>query len=544
MSSVTQSFFNFIYRMYQSVIKFFAHHKTYTAFLFLSITVLLAYGLFSKPTVTKETYTVVLSPINQYVKVSGQVQASKDANLSFQTGGEVVYVGVKVGDKVSQGKVLATVSGGDAQASLLQAEANLANMQALLSQLQQGPRKEEIAIKQQTFENAKNSLNQSYASLPDSIQNVDAVTADAIKNKFSSLFIFNTARYALSFSSCDQRLQGEIEQKRTMLENILAEFQSKSTTISTLSSNEMIDATFEKAYQAAIATNNLVNSVSNLLLAPCSISNSSLDSYRTALSLVKTSMTSLFSDITLKRSALNNSKNAYSQASRDLELTQAGTDPYKIKSQAALVSQAEAQVIAARSGLSKTIITAPFSGIISKVDLSLGETASIGKTSISMIALDGFEIEAKVPEVDIVKVKEKARVDVTLDAYGKDIFFPSVVTRINPTATTEGTVPVYTVIVTFVGTDQRVRQGMTANVKIITESKSSVITVPARFIRVVTSTQGKVILLINGKEETRTVTLGIRGADGTLEALSGLVVGDVLLPPSTTERQAQKQTTN
>lgn len=535
---------HFFPRAYQSVIKFFAYHKTYSAFLFVGIIVLLGYGFFSKPIATKETYTVTLSPITQYVKVSGQVQASKDANLSFQSAGEVVFVGVKVGDKVPQGKVLATLSAGDAQAALLQAQASLSNMQAVLSQLQQGPRKEEVAIKEQTVENTKNSLNQAYASLPDSIQNVDAITADVIKNKFSSLFVFTTGRYVLSFSSCDQRLQGDIEQKRTALENTLAEFQSKSTTISTLSSNEMIDTTFEKAYTAAIKTNDLVNLLSNLLLSSCSISNPGLDGYRTTLSLVKSSMTALFSDITLKRSALNSSKNAYSQATRDLDLTKAGTDPYKIKSQTALVSQAEAQVAQARAGLSKTIISAPFAGVISKVDLSLGETASMGKAAISMIALDGFEVQAKVPEIDIVKVQVGAHVDVTLDAYGKDILFPAIVTRINPTATTEGTVPVYTVIVTFVGSDPRIKQGMTANVKIVTQSKSSVIALPARFIKVLTSTQGQVTLLVKAKEEVRTVTLGIRGADGSFEILSGLVTGDVVVPPTTLDRQAQKQTSN
>jgi RND family efflux transporter MFP subunit len=534
-SSVFSSF-------YTSIIRFFAHHKTYTAFLFVMVVAIAFFALFSSPKTQKESYTVTLGPIKQYVKVSGQVQSSKDANLSFQTTGAVAFVGVKTGEIVEQGKVLATLTGGDAQASLMQAQASLSNAEAILSQLQQGARPEEIAVKQQAFDNTKSSLDQAYNALPDTIQNVDAITADVIKNKFASFFVVNNGRYQLSFSSCDQRLQSDIESKRSALEGTLAQFQTKSSVISAISSVQNIDSTFEMAYTSAVSTNDLVNAISNLLLSSCSTGNSSLDGFRVTLSAVKISMTALFSDITAKRAALIGAKNAFNQTSRELDLTKAGTDPYRIKAQAAVVSQAEATVAAAKSGLAKTIIVAPFKGVISNVDLSLGETVTLGKTIISMLAMDGFEIEAKVPEVDIVKVKAGALVDVTLDAYGKDSIFPAKVTRINPTASIEGTVPVYKVIITFLGNDERVRQGMTANLNIITDSKSKILAIPSRFIKVTSTEQGSVIVLENGKESIKTVHTGIRGADGLIEITEGLFEGDVLLPPSTTARQAQKQT--
>lgn len=504
------------------------------------IVAIVFYAAFSTSKVTEETHIVTMGSIKQFVKVSGQVEASKDANLSFQAPGSVSFVGVKVGDTVTQGKVLATLSGSDAQASVMQAEANLANAQAVLAQLQQGARKEEVAIKEQTLQNAQESLNQSYSALPDAIQNVDAVTADVIKNKFASFFTLSNGRYVLSFSSCDQRLQSEIENNRTLLQDTLADFQKKSSVITALSATQTIDSAFESAYQSALATNALINQVSNLLLASCSITNPSLDGYRTSLSLAKTSMTSLFSDIALKRSALITSKNVYNQAKRDLDLTKAGTDPFKIEAQQASVASALAQVATAKSGLRKTTIVAPFSGVISSVDLSLGETVTVGKTVISMVAIDGYEVEAKVPEIDIVKVKVGAEVDVTLDAYGRGVVFKAVVTRINPTATIEGSVPVYTVIVSFIGKDDRIKQGMTSNIQIATDSKDNVITVPARFVTVINGEQGTVTTLVNGEKSTKNVTLGIRGEDGSLEIRSGLVSGDVLVSPSTTDRQAQK----
>lgn len=539
MSTTTPGFFA---HAYQSLIRFLAHHKTYTAFLFVMIVATVTYGLLSQPKTSEETYIAHYGTLTQYVKVSGSVTASKDANLSFQTIGQVAYVGVTPGDRVPQGKVLATLSSADAQANLLQAQASLSSAQASLEQLQQGARKEEVAVKEQVLANTKNSLDQAYAALPDSIQNVDAVTSDVVKNKFSPFFSIANGRYTLTFTSCDQRLQGELETKRADLEVFLADFQKKSSIITTISSTENVDKAFDGAYQAALKTNDLVNTISNFLLAPCSASNTSLDPYRVTLSVVKTTMTSLFSDITLKRTSLATAKNSYNQAKRDLELTNAGTDPYKIKAGVAQVEQAEALLAQARSGLAKTMITAPFTGVISKVDLSLGETVSLGKTVISMLATDGYEVEAKVPEIDIAKIKVGAEVEVTLDAYGKSVVFPATVTRINPTATTEGSVPVYKIIITFIGNDERIREGMTANVQVVTLKKTNTIIVPARFVFVRSETQGTVSVLMSGKGEEKEVVLGARGNDGTIEISRGLLDGDTLLPPVTTTREAQKKT--
>ncbi len=539
---MTSALFVRIHQFYQNTITFFARHKTYTAFLFVILVVILGVVVFSSPKTIGDTHQVEYQTVKQYVRVSGQVQSSKDASLAFQTLGTVAYVGVKAGDSVYQGQTLATLSSGDAQASLLQAEASLSNAQAKLEQLQQGARKEEIALKEQVAMNAKSSLDQAYSSLPDTIQNVDAITADVVKNKFASVFMLNNGRYQLSFTSCDQRLQGELEEKRTRLEDVLATFQTKSTTITSISSNDSIDKAFDLAYQSALATNDLVNTISNLLLLSCSVSNPSLDGVRTTLSTVKSSMTSMFSDITLKRSSLITAKNTYNQSMRDLELTKAGTDPYVIKAQQALVAQAEAQVAQARSGLSKTMIVAPFAGVVSDVALSIGETVTSGKTVISMLATDGFEVEAKVPEVDIVKVKVGAPVDITLDAYGKSVLFPAKVTRMSPGATVEGTVPMYKVVITFVGKDDRVRQGMTANVSIITESKSHVLAIPARYVKVITQEVGSVSILGEGKEVPTEVGLGVRGGDGLIEITRGLIGNEILVPPTTTVRQAQKQT--
>ena len=158
-----------------------------------------------------------------------------------------------------------------------------------------------------------------------------------------------------------------------------------------------------------------------------------------------------------------------------------------------------------------------------------------------MIGADAFEIEAKVPEIDIVKVIQGSEVEVTLDAYGKGSVFPATVTRISPTATTEGTVPMYKVTITFKEHDDRIKSGMTANVNIVTQSKVSAIAVPARFVTTTNDTFGSVILQDDKREVIQSVSLGMRGADGLIEITGGLKPGDVLLMPEIGTRAAQKE---
>lgn len=514
--------------------------KTYAGAITAGLLIILYVAFFSNP-VPEERYIVKRGPIKQTVEVTGSVQPSRDANLAFQAVGAVSYVGVKVGDIVPQGKVLATLDGRDAQANLLSAQAQLENAKATLESLQQGARPEELAIKKQAVDNAKESLSQAYIAIPDVIRNVDSTTADVIKNKLSSLFTNVGDHYVLSFASCDQGFQSQIELERTTIETTLADFQSKSRVITTISSEADIDSAFEDAYNATIITNNLINDISKLLLLPCSVQNSSLSDLRTTLSTVRSTMTTLFTDITTKRSTLITAKNTLAQATKDYEFTKSGTDPYKIKAQNAIVSQGEATVAQAKAALQKTLIVAPFAGTISDVLISEGETVSIGKTVISMLAIDSFEIEAKVPEIDIVKVSQGEDVNVTLDAYGKAVIFPAKVTRINPTATTEGTVPMYKVVVTFVGKDKRIKSGMTANVSIVTENKSNALSLPARYIEVIDNAHGNVTVYRNKKNETITVTLGVRTDDGSIEIVKGLTEGDIVVPQALGARAAQKE---
>lgn len=519
---------------------FFKNNKTSVSFVLVFVVGLFLYMFLSSSSSENESIIVNRGEVIQSVKVSGAVKAVSEANMSFEKSAPLSYIGVKVGDKVYRGKVLATVSSGDEEANLLQAQASLDNAKATLDQLTRGARQEEVAIKEQAKKGSENNLSSVYSSLPDSIHNTEQVTSDIIKSKLSSMFIYTGNRYTLSFSSCDQSIQSQLESKRIAIEEDLGRFQRSSSVISALSQTEEIDKVFGEAYTITIKTNELVSLISTLLLLPCSSSNTSLDSYRTTLSAVKTSTNAIFADITLKRTNLITAKNNYSLASSEFDLIKAGTDPSLILAQEALVSSARAKLLNAQVQLQKTRIVAPFDGVVTSVSLVAGEVATIGSPVIKLISGNSFEVEAKVREIDVAKIKVNDQVKITLDTYGSDVVFPGFVSRVNPSGE-DGDIPMYKILVSFKEQDGRIRDKMTANVSIITSAKDNAIILPIRFVKTKGSKGEVIIKGKDGKEEVREVEVGILGEDGNVEIVSGLMSGDEVLAIKPGERSAQKQ---
>ena len=89
---------------------------------------------------------------------------------------------------------------------------------------------------------------------------------------------------------------------------------------------------------------------------------------------------------------------------------------------------------------------------------------------------------------------------------------------------------VYKVAFLFRENDSRIRSGMTANIDIMTESRSNVLAVPLR--AVTTSADGKRTVSVVGSDGTsveRQVSLGIRAEGGLVEIISGLSSGESVI---------------
>jgi HlyD family secretion protein len=163
-----------------------------------------------------------------------------------------------------------------------------------------------------------------------------------------------------------------------------------------------------------------------------------------------------------------------------------------------IVKSAEASVKEARENLGFTSIRAPISGIVSKLDVELGErvvgTAQMTGTEMLRIAdLTKMEARVDVNENDIIRVSDGDTANIDVDSYshtGKK--FKGVVTNIantandkaSPDAVTEFEVRIrilnssYEDLLENTELVSPFRPGMTTSVDITTEVKEDILTIP------------------------------------------------------------------
>ncbi|MEP0985284.1 efflux RND transporter periplasmic adaptor subunit [Ekhidna sp.] len=163
-----------------------------------------------------------------------------------------------------------------------------------------------------------------------------------------------------------------------------------------------------------------------------------------------------------------------------------------------ILTSAEARVADAKENLRLTSLTAPMSGIVSKLPVELGETvlgtSQFQGTEVMRIAdLSKMEVKVDVNENDIIRINVGDTAIIDVDSYSyMDKTFKGVVTNIANTANdkisadavTEFEVRIrilnssYQDLVKEQGIRYPFRPGMTASVDIITEVKRDILTVP------------------------------------------------------------------
>lgn len=158
----------------------------------------------------------------------------------------------------------------------------------------------------------------------------------------------------------------------------------------------------------------------------------------------------------------------------------------QVANAAATVKQREAALASARNDLDKTSITAPVNGVVISRQVDAGQTvaASLNTPTLFTIAEDlrKMQVAVAIDETDIGKIRPDQRVTFGVDAYpGRT--FDGRVDQIRKAATTVQNVVTYTVIVETPNPDLRLVPGMTANVRIVADSRENALKVPNAALR-------------------------------------------------------------
>src|SRR5213593_4349597 len=152
----------------------------------------------------------------------------------------------------------------------------------------------------------------------------------------------------------------------------------------------------------------------------------------------------------------------------------------------ATVEQKQAALAQAQVDLEHTRITAPVQGIVVSRQVDVGQTvaASLQAPILFTIAQDltRMQVETSVDEADIGRIKLDDRASFTVDAFPGETFVGTV-TQISKAAQIVQNVVTYTVVVAVANPTGKLVPGMTANVKLVTAEKPSVLKVPNAALR-------------------------------------------------------------
>ena len=152
----------------------------------------------------------------------------------------------------------------------------------------------------------------------------------------------------------------------------------------------------------------------------------------------------------------------------------------------AQVGQSEAALRQAELNLDHTIIRAPVDGVVVSRNVDVGQTvaASLQAPTLFQIAQDlaKMQVDTNVDEADVGRVRVGQAVTFTVDSFPGQTFSGAVV-QVRKAPQVVQNVVTYDVVVSAPNPELTLLPGMTANVRIITDRKASVLRVPNAALR-------------------------------------------------------------
>ncbi|WP_110953864.1 efflux RND transporter periplasmic adaptor subunit [Anaerosinus massiliensis] len=191
-----------------------------------------------------------------------------------------------------------------------------------------------------------------------------------------------------------------------------------------------------------------------------------------------------------------------------------------------------------QSDVNDTIIVSPMDGVVIGEPKIAGTMITAGVTSPTVIMtvadMSTKQINAKVDETDIGKVKIGQKATFTVDAYSGRTF-TATVSNISQTdvgstwssSTSTTTVIYYSVTLDIDDPENLLKPAMTARVNIHTAEKEGALMIPLSALK--TNNDGQYVVLAHpdGTTENRSVTIGLY-SDDKVEITDGLSEGDTL----------------
>jgi HlyD family secretion protein len=471
----------------------------------------------------RATATVEYGNVSMGVTSSGSLTALSEQNLGFEKGGQLTSVAVRVGDHVEAGKELATIDDAPARQALAAARARLNAEEAALEKVDDST----------SVDGAEDALSQAEDTLKavrrqaEAQDNADQAAIDIARRQLdidqaaaANARAHRDSACAISSSSpsCTSAQSDYLtaQQKVVTSQSLLTGAQQKR---SVDRANGRVS--IETAQQSVVSARNSVDTEDSIRPHSIDQQEALVDAARADVSEAQRVLdnTTLRAPVAGTITALNGAVGEYVSPSNGTSALAPGTDG-SIPGASGSSSNSGSATSAAAAA--QAAATPPRPG---------------GSQFIVLSDIDQLQVVAPFNESDAAAIRPEQHVDVTFDAL-PDLKTSGSVVSVAPAGTAISGVVSYYVTVALDEDDASLKDGLTANVAVLTDERDDVLTVPSAAVRKVNGHSA--VTVIEG-DTSRTVTFdaGVVGLDRT-EVVSGLREGQQVAIPVARRGGAQR----
>jgi len=501
------------------------------------------------------TVKVTRGTVTTSVSANGTLQAPHTVEVKSNVGGEVIQLTVDEGDAVKAGQLIARIDSRDPLSGLQQAQADY---KGALSRVQQATQ-DQAMQKLQTEANiraateAVNAATQRMAQAETQAEIQPQLTDAAIKQAESNLAAAQSSRDQTKAALTPQKLsaaQAGYDQAQAGYDQAEKELTRQHALLAQgYVAQSQVDAAQQQrdSAKAQLAgAKSKWDTVKGETDQDLRSAQARVDQAQAALD---TALANRVQD-GLKKQDVEAARASLKQAQASLDSANAGAYQERMKREALVQAQAQADrskatVQNAQTQVDYTTIVSPCDGVVVKKYVEAGGIVTAGRSSIGgsgagvaivdIADVTQMQVLVNLDETDIAQIKVGQPVDITIDAYPDDKF-QGTVAKIAPQAVVDQNVTTVPVTVDVAPTGRVLKPAMNAICNFVIERKDNVLVVPSEAVK--ETGQGTTVsILENGKQVTRTVTVGLAGNDSS-EITSGLGEGEevvtAVLQPSKT----------
>jgi len=187
-------------------------------------------------------------------------------------------------------------------------------------------------------------------------------------------------------------------------------------------------------------------------------------------------------DLNLTSSVYNTNKDLYEK--RLISKEELDDSKSKYLAASAALEQSKATIEITEANLNNTTIRSPIDGIVLSRNINTGENVTPNGKPLFLISqeLSKMKIDTNVSEADIGKIGRDQKAFFTVDAFPNETF-EGTVSQIRNEPITNNNVVTYNVVVSINNDGNKLKPGMTADVKVIVAEKADIKRVPTSALR-------------------------------------------------------------